>query len=194
MTKERIKRALQVTAVLLAVLIGLGIGFGGTSRKTASGPQVIMRVLDPSLEQYSLMWQKEVARRFDHATVILVHGGDFVEGQWIVGDWSYRSGVHVRPVTDVVKEAQAADPSRTIVLLACNPGHLQLGIPGVYYAHSSVWCVPDRSIFDLGIGIDQLDDTLMWGKKAPPKKMTIGLDRWSLAPEVLGNIFEFTAE
>jgi hypothetical protein len=120
-----------------------------------------MEVLDPSLDQYSTMWRDEIGRRFDNAVGVLVHGGDFVDGQWIVG--SHRQPwKHVTPIQTVVREMQAKYPDRTIVLLACNTGHLKLGIPGVFYGSSSVWCVPDRALtpemFKNGLATEKIDD------------------------------------
>lgn len=173
-------------SILLALIFLLGIGGCSHAPSLAPQPAVVMRVLDPSLEMYSTLWQREVGRRFTNAVVILVHGGDFVEGQWIVGDWQYRSGMHVRSVASVIAEAHAAFPGRTIVLLACNPGHIDLpkyadiDVP-VYYAKSSIWCVPDRDTAEVAPSLTF--KTL--GGRSPT------FDRWSDDPDVVGNIFEF---
>lgn len=180
-----------LSLVILVVMIGLGVSVHvGTSIPAKAQPQVIERVLDPTLEPFANMWQKEINRRFDNAVMILVHGGDFVEDQWIVGDWQYRSGVHVRPIKDVVAETQKMYPGRTIVLLACNPGHLNLGIPGVYYAKSSVWCIPDR---DMDQATPSMS-TMTLNDTKPMSRAYINLGRWDEDPDVVGNIFEFVSE
>lgn len=152
---------------------------GQRSQETVQ-PAVIMEVLDPSLEGYAPLWKAEIGRRFPNAVGILLHGGDFVEGQWIVG--GHISPRHVSPVREIVEHYQKLYPTRTIVLLACNTGHLSLGIPGVYYAKSSVWCVPDRAIpiadgFDYKATVDGGEVT-----------------RASIDPDVVGNIYEFVRD
>lgn len=185
-----------LTLILLSLVVLLGIGGCGTPTSTISHtkqPQVIMRVLDPTLEPFASMWQAEIGRRFPDAVGVLVHGGDFVEGQWIVGDWTYRSDRHVRLATDVVKEAEAMYPGRTVVLLACNPGHLDLGIPGVYYAHSSVWCVPDRDTASVLPEIAR--QQILFGQRAKSEgKKELDRGRWVQDSDVIGNIFEFQSE
>jgi hypothetical protein len=192
-----VKKAMLRVLFVLAVLIGLGMGFSCDSKRdTHPQPGVVMRVLDPSLEQFAVMWQHEVERRFDNAVVVLVHGGDFVEGQWIVGDWSYRSGMHVRPVGEIIREANKAFPGRTIVLVACNPGHLDLGSTGVdvpvYYAKSSVWCVPDRDVPTVSPELARAK--LVFGMKAKAARHTLESSRWASDPDLTGNIFEFVAD
>lgn len=91
---------------------------------------VIVECLDPTLEPFANGWKTEVARRFPDAVVILVHGGNFVEGQWIV-EGDYASGMHVQPVEDVILKYEKLFPHRPIVLTACNPGHVILhNFPG----------------------------------------------------------------
>lgn len=166
-----------------AVCVSVGIIDHMTPRGPA-GPPVVMDVLDPNLDTFAGMWQQEIGRRFPHAVGILCHGGDFVEGQWIVSAKSYE---HIVPVTELVEHVRKQFPDRTIVLLACNPGHLRLGIPGVYYAHSSVWCVPDRALTPEMFS--RATQTLDSGYE-------IGGDqsRWQTAPEVVGNIYEFDTD
>lgn len=154
-------------------------------------PAVIVEVLDPSLQPYADKWQKEIGRRFDNAVGLLFHGGDFVRGQWIGGT---TPGIHhVEPIQDVVKRFQKLYPGRTIVLLACNTGHLDLGIPGVYYAKSSVWCVPDRQVQqgdpESRATLDEdgpSEDQETTPIQAPPRS--------EIDPDVVGNIFEFVTD
>jgi len=92
----------------------------------------------------------------------------------------------------VVLHYQAMFPGRTVVLLACNTGHLKLGIPGVYYAHSSVWCVPDRAYVP-----GNPDDNLMLRDTASwlfPSLADVEKTRWERDPDVVGNIWEFQCE
>lgn len=148
-------------------------------------PNVVMEVLDPSLEVYSAMWQKEVGRRFSNAVVILCHGGDFVEGEWIVG--SKPGSGHVEHIDQTIARVKALYPGRTVVILACNTGHLKPKIPGVYFAPSSVWCIPDRAItpemFRNGIAFRTLND-----EDEPASESQ---SRWDSDPDVVGNIWEF---
>lgn len=165
------------------------------------GPPVVMQVLDPSLEPFAPAWQAEIGRRFPHSVGILCHGGYFLEGQWITSSVQYQ---HLTTVQEVVKHVQAQYPDRTIVLLACNVDHHSLNIPGVYYAHSSVWCVPDRAITGSGL------DRMMIDHPCPPPLpiatqpayvvqpdadvVVAEKSRWESDPEVVGNIFEFVAD
>lgn len=98
-----------------------------------------MEVLDPSLAQFAPMWQKEISRRFPNAVGVLCHGGEFVDGQWIVSAKAYGRDLTAQ---DIARFAQAHYPGKTIVLLCCNPGHLKLGIPGVYHFEDSVFLCP----------------------------------------------------
>jgi hypothetical protein len=144
-------------------------------------PAVAMEVLDQSLEPYAAMWQKEIARRFPHAVGILVHGNDFVEGEWTVG--ANLSDSRVSLTKNVVEHYQKLYPDRTIVLVSCNPGHLKLGIPGVYYAPASVWCVPDR----------EMTAEMYKGEGEGEGRLTLD-GRWSEAPDVVGNVYEFVTD
>lgn len=165
------KYLMSLVALLLLVLVL----FPRHSRVEIQAPAVVMEVLDGSLEEYAPLWQAEIARRFPHAVGILVHGGDFVEGEWIVG--ANLADGRVTPIQDVVEHYRRLYPDRTIVVLACNPGHLKMNIPGVYYATASVWCVPDREMAE------------------PRSENSLTLDgRWSTAPDVAGNIYEFVTE
>lgn len=152
-------------------------------------PAVVMEVMDPSLEVFAPMWQAEIGRRFPHAVGVLVHGGDFVRGEWIVG---VGIGHHLMRTDDLVASMKSQYPDRTIVLLACNTGHLQLRDPDVYYASASVWCVPDRALtpemFQNGLANLKVDSGFDGedGNRAPQKS------RWQEDPEVVGNIWEFS--
>jgi hypothetical protein len=151
-------------------------------------PPVVIETLDPSLERFNEMWRKEIARRFPNAIAVLVHGGDFVEGQWIVGT-NIAKDRRVMPAADVVRHYQKLYPGRTLVLLACNPGHLKLGIPGVYYAKANVWCVPDRALTSEHFKVYLGDAGLRTdGSRA------IGDARWEKDGNTVGNIFEFACD
>ena len=172
------KRFFLPAAFLVSALLVLLFSFSHRHATPAycDQPDVIVENLVPSLDRYAPMWQQEVGRRFHHSVVILVHGGDFLEGEWIVGSEQY--GHPVITAKQVVRHFQQQFPDRTIVLIACNTGHLRLGIPGVYYAHSSVWCVPDRDVFRSLDGANKMLD----GQEQ---------DRSALEPEIVGNIWEF---
>jgi hypothetical protein len=179
--------------VFLAVMLALATINAFTSSRPAAPktaqPAVVMVTLDASLDRYAPMWQKEVSRRFPNAVGVLVHGGNFVEDEWIVG--TAISPGHVTHVQSIVKHYQELYPGRTLVLLACNPGHLKLGIPGVYYAMSSVWCVPDRQVEGGGLfGRLKMSDGEV-GESSLPAVLAA---RSEGDPDVVGNVFEFVAE
>ncbi len=194
------KLSVAVSALLsvfaLVFLLAAVINNGHQTGHKNAQPGVIMETLDPSLAIYEPMWKAEIGRRFDNAVGILVHGGDFVEGQWIVG--SHRQPwKHVTPIQDVVREIQARYPGRVVVLLACNTGHLDLGIPGVYYSKSSVWCVPDRAItaemYQNGMaGLTLTNPALYPGEVPSPSAPQP--TRWQIEPDITGNIYEFVVE
>lgn len=188
------KRFLLLILYSLIVTLGLG-GCGSGKQEVTSQPEVIIETLYPGLEVFAPMWQKEINRRFHNAVGILVHGGDFEDNRWIVGS-ALQPQQHVSTAVDIVRHFQDKYPGRTIVLLACNTGHLKLGIRGVFYAQSSVWCVPDRAIDLPEVTPFQANQTLIFGLKAKAKADRIALlsNRWDTAPEVVGNIFEFVSE
>lgn len=188
-------RYLKNPFVLLAIsmfLVALLIEVNYKSAAPSARPNVVMETLDPSLEPYEAMWEREISRRFDNAVGILVHGGDFVEGQWIVGS-HVQPWRHVTPIQEIVRNVQKKYPGRTVVVLACNTGHLKLGIPGVYYAHSSVWCVPDRELrpemFQAAVARQTLGSILII-----PSRPLHQSTRWEEMPDLVGNIFEFQAD
>lgn len=178
------KRALTLILLSLIVLLGIG-GCGQTSNVTRS-PAVSMNVLDPTLYEYSVMWQIEVARRFPDAVVIMVHGNDFVRGQWIVGSDASRE--HVETLDAVIARYQ--QPNRPFVVISCNPDHLVLhDRPGVFYFMNSVWLVPDRDTA-LVTPETALRRLLFGQRAAAAERKTLTAGRWLQAPEVNGNIFE----
>lgn len=181
-----LKRNLYRLLLILVVLIGLGISFGEPrSAPVRPQPAVIIETLDPSLDRFAAAWKKEIGRRFDSAVGVLVHGGDFVEGQWIIG--SRPGSGHVEPVNAVLDRIQEKYPGRIIVLLACNTGHLKLsGRPGVFYAMAPVWCVPDRSM--AGFDLTALYETFDYGDVSV---LDVFGDRWVSEPDNVGNVFEF---
>ena len=140
---------------------------------------VDVQVLDPSLEGYAAAWRTEVSRRFPDAVVLLMHGGNFVGDQWIC---TAKSFAMYTTVPEVIAYEQAKFPGRTIVVLACNPGHIHLhGFPNVYIAYDSVYCVPDRAVGDNPENALELLDS----------GYDPALSRWSADPNVYGNIYEF---
>lgn len=181
---------------LLTTILALGCASPSPVRPhaaaTMGNPRVIVEVLDPSLDQFAPLWEREIARRFDNAVAIFVHGGDFVEGEWIVGT-SYAPMRHVTPIRQIVERYRRLYPNRTVVVLACNTGHLPIGIPGVYYARSLVWCVPDREL------THEMFQSAIAGRKflngaAVNRKFADGMTRWQADPDAVGNIFEFVAD
>lgn len=152
-------------ATMLITSVGLFAGSAFITFKTkqlqeqsqfVGSPQVIVRTLDPHLDRYAEAWKTEIARRFPNAFVVFVHGNETADGIWACQTMN-----GMVPVADIVLYWQSKYPKRTIVLLSCNPGHLTLGVPGVYYFRNSVWLVPDRAC--------QPDDIVRIGKR----RMTI---------------------
>jgi uncharacterized protein YigE (DUF2233 family) len=74
-----------IVLALLTVLVVFASIFTAYHSAVPSGPDVVIETLDPSLEQFATYWQNEIGRRYHNSVGILVHGGDFVEGQWIAG-------------------------------------------------------------------------------------------------------------
>jgi hypothetical protein len=145
-------------------------------------PSIQMIVLDPSLEQYRVMWEHEVARRFPDAIVIMAHGGDLT-GEWIIK--SPNNDHILQKMSDLVKHYQTEYPNRQLVIVSCNPSHLRLGIKGVYYAPDSVWCCPDRVVMSHQ---DAQYFTLNGEKVAETG------DRSEAEPDFVGSVFEFICE
>lgn len=137
-------------------------------------PHVDVVVCDPDLEKFANGWRQEISRRFPDAVGILCHGGEFINGEWLVKVPSLN--LPAMTADQVAQYFTDKFPGRVIVLLACNPGHLHLHVSGVYHAEDSVWCVPDR----LTGGYPELDG--------------LQLGRWSDNPGVVGSIFEFVQE
>lgn len=141
-------------------------------------PMVNVQVLDPSLQKFAEPWRMEVSRRFPDALVILVHGGDLVQGEWLCSSKVFN---HYALVTDVLRHYRELDPQRTIVFLGCNTGAIHLhGFPNVFYSLAPVWCLPDRAIGqDIGDALLKLDSGF-----------DPAVNRWGLDPLVTGNVFE----
>jgi len=147
-------------------------------------PRVIMVSLDPSLDRFNRMWADEIGRRFDNALGIIVHGGDFVEGEWIVGA-HFRPDIHITPMSEIIERYRKLYPNRAIILLACNTGHVTLtGYSNTFYFKNSVWCVPDRAITPemTADAYTKLDGAFAVGFAEQ--------SRWSMEPDINGNIFE----
>jgi hypothetical protein len=109
------------------------------------GVGVIRLVTDsPYIERSIAFWKHETQRRFTNPQLIVGHGNTF-NGVWCIRD--ERNGVFaIRPVREVVLEAQKANPGRVIVMICCNPMGERLNMPGVFHAVDSVWFTPDKEI------------------------------------------------
>ena len=192
-----------VRNTLFAWLIGsivLGaflVDRAGTNQPTTPAvPNVIIDVLDPALTPYAAGWQKEIARRFPDAVGVLCHGRSFIHNEWIVSAQSFG---HLSTAQDVVAYEKARYPGKVIVLLCCNPDHLDLGISGVYFARDSVWCIPDRAMTNTltyRMALYDVPDAYCPRDMLPSPKHGVVMDgpaksRWEEDPGVVGNIFEF---
>ena len=187
-------------AILVVVLVLIGAGFTALGihddeplARTQSDPRVIIETLDPTLAHYAPLWRDEIGRRFDNAVGILCHGGDFVAGEWVLGT-SYAPHDHVTPVREIVEHYRKRHPGRTVVLLACNTGHVKLGIPGVWYFKNSVWCVPDRALtpemFTNGMAHQKLREEADCGPIIIVQEPAPLPSRWSVDPDANGTVFE----
>jgi hypothetical protein len=96
-------------------------------------------------------------------------------------------------MTEIVEHYQKLYPTRKVVLLACNTGHLKLGIKGVPYSTASVWCIPDRELKPehFATATRVLEGA---GIVIITNRPKIELTRWQARPDVVGNIFEFVEE
>jgi hypothetical protein len=171
----------MMKAIVLSLLILVSCTFGKVEHRDR--PNVQMVVLDPSLQEFSVLWQHEIERRYPKAVGILCHGGDLVDGDWVV---KVANGNHIlMKAADLVKHYKEEYPDRQIVFLACNTGHLKLNVPGVVYSHSSVWCCPDRDVSS--------HPELQYLKMDGKQDETNG-NRSELEPDVVGNVFEMEAD
>lgn len=208
-------RVLIILAIISVILTGYCLLTPNKPHaRTSAQPQVIMISLDISLQSYELRWQKEIERRFSNAVGILVHGTDDVQGEWIVGT-AFAPG-HKSNIKDIVETYSKIYPDRTIILLACNTGHLKLDMPGVYYATGSVWCVPDRQLRSNDLeklrtlndkkvapiepwwDMPKWDSVPRWdiipnipALPTPSVSKPESKTRWETDPTAVGNIFEF---
>lgn len=136
---------LLVLLVITCININCAVNRNQAVTKIDSNPDVIMETLDPSLLQYEHFWKAEIARRFHNAVGVFIHGTMLPNGEW-VSLTEYVDSKTYTPVKLLVRDYQRMYPHRTIVLVSCNPGHVRLDVPGIYYVHSSVWCIPDRAL------------------------------------------------
>jgi hypothetical protein len=208
----------------LLLLIG-GLLLGGVMQldkrlsspnPTAGRPAVVIVTLDPTLKPYAAEWKTEIARRFPNAVGLLLHGDEVIEDEWICHPMGY-----AQHVQSLVKKYQAKFPDRTVVLLACNVGHFKLGVPGIYYASSNVWCHPDRATHyeddpDFHRNLNQSGIIPIWPTSQPSTQPSIPFPswlppfefprlpvlpdkpkkptRWENDPDSVGNIFEFVTD
>lgn len=192
---------MRIRSILLTVLYTLCLWFAQGCKSSpppsvapapvlAPPPMVIVLPLDPSLNQFAEAWRAEVSRRFPDAIVLLMHGGNFVGDEWICTASVYGKYTNV---PDVIRYEQKQHPGKAIVVLACNPGHIQLhGFPNVYIALDSVWCIPDRATGGASANLmrkldqpdfDPDDD------ESPSAGAAQG-SRWASDPGVVGNVYE----
>lgn len=179
--------------VLLA-LAGLLPLLAGCANPTPLDRGVVMDICDPTLEPYGQPWQTEIARRFPSNTVgVLLHGGNFLDGQWIV--LSHPESQHpIELIADFIHEEQVHYPGQRLVILACNPGHIALhGFNNVYFSPDLTWCLPDRAI-EQDSGLDQfkmLGPSIPWVHVGLTTRPVVVHNRWQDDSGPVGNIFEF---
>jgi hypothetical protein len=87
-----------------------------------------------------------------------------VHGDCVFGVWYAVMPGAAKPMTDLVAELRLTYPHDRIVLMSCNPCGMVLDAENVTYANADVWLVPDRVL--------------------DPRSL--------IAPDVIGNVYEFT--
>jgi hypothetical protein len=153
-------------------------------------PDVIIDVRDASLDSYGPAWERELGRRFHNSVAILCHGGNVVQGEWLVQNDPDGGYAHtVCTVQQMIVAEQREYPGRTVILLCCNPDHEVLhGYPNVYYAPSSVWCIPDREC-PPNTGEGRMTTQQVRGRGGYYDVES--QSRWGEDPDDVGNAFEF---
>lgn len=86
-----------------------------------------------------LAWRDLILARFENPVVVIGHGGD-LDGVWHVFPDGGRDPM---PVSAVAWAMHDAFPGRPVVLLICNHEGHDLDTPGVFYARTDVWSIPD---------------------------------------------------
>lgn len=104
------------------------------------GVETLILTADPEALITAPFWEREVARRFPNALMVISHGGS------IIDTWVMQTPGEPARVVDVVNGLRERYPGRDIVLVVCNPGHHVINIEGVHYAMDNVWKYPDKSI------------------------------------------------
>jgi hypothetical protein len=210
MTRRLKKIACSILTTVAATLIAYAAwSCIRPAELTAGQPAVIMVVLDPTLNSIAPTWQHEIARRFPNAVGVFVHGNNYVEDEWIAS-----TALHATPEVKLARKYKRLFPGRTIVILSCNPGHLKLGEPDVYYAMSNIWLIPDRELKLEDGGLGRLtmngDPTtqpstqpaaplfdltpLSFLRPTQPQVVRPDPTRWERDPDCVGNIFEFVKD
>lgn len=91
----------------------------------------------------STLWEDETVRRFPNALIYASHGTN-CGGKWICQNPDNPTSLaDAFYVHDLALSLRQQYPDRIIVLVICNPGHLKVGVPGVYYAKDDVLVEPD---------------------------------------------------
>lgn len=143
----------RLPLILAWLIVGILAGFLGYESIPDSQPvahRVDVIVLDRSLEEYAEAWRTEVARRFPDAVVVFAHGTEFPEKLWICKVPNF--GSEAITADQLAQYYKDKFPGRTIVLLACNGGHLHLHVHGVWHATDDVWLIPDRAVPEEQVG------------------------------------------
>lgn len=191
---------LSMLMVVLLIIGLLMVALPDHRSNTPEFPQVIVDVLDPSLQGFASAWEKEIGRRFPHSVAVLCHGiggGGGVKDEWLVAPYAGIGGV--THIDDLIHREQRLYPDRTLVILCCNVQHDVLhGYEHVFYASSSVWCLPDRSVptgtensLEGRSTLDTYTRLDTFNPFGPPQHRFEGGTRFDADPDVVGNIFEF---
>lgn len=127
----------MIRKLLLCAALALA-GCGGPVVYQSS-PTDIISWSDGSTHGEGLQqWLAAARKRFPNPIIVAFHGWD-CDGRWTSHPDDPRLAGPIEPVAKALHDAM---PDRQIVLLACNPDHQKLHVPGVWYADDSVWIVP----------------------------------------------------
>lgn len=138
--REYIKSQIQFTLIVVLVAV-TALQFAQPHIETrGSARNFTLIVGSEDLGAFTGEWMDEVGRRYSDALVVFVHGDSDPRDQWYYRSRFDEDGGKVE---DMLRALRLSNPNRRIVLVCCNPGGYNVTIPGVTYAASNVWLVPN---------------------------------------------------
>ena len=138
-------------------ILSLVVLFGGVAAKkaithpiTPSESRIIL--LDEPQNVGMFYWEREIKKSDPDPILVFGHGAN-IGGVWFVSRYDGK----IAPVNWVVNKIRKEFPSQRIYLIICNPGGIDLDIPGVSYAKVNVWKFPDVNFLS-GATLDDMFD------------------------------------